>query len=516
VSLQHRKSLEPWLFDSIEYYPHQLDGVRRMLRQQSLILADDMGLGKTLQALTVYAADVARTTPEQQWAKNAIVVCPAGLLGNWYDEIKNFTRFPVMICGIEYDDHGRTKKLPPKKRAAQLAAFMNIEGPQSASGWTPKIMVVNYELMVQHVADFNTMEFSHKFADEAHLIKNPRAKRTIAWHKLRAPRAFPMTGTPMLNKVDELWSLLHTVAPMEFPKYWGFVNRYAVFGGYQDKSIVGIKNEKELRERLSRWMLRRMKSEVLNLPEVQIIKHRVDLLADQRRIYEQIKNELHVERVDLDAPEEIENALTKFLRLKQVCGTTLSFNGKDISAKLDQVVEDVLQVSNNGHKCVVFTQFRDVLEQFAIRLDAASPSTKIWELHGDVDKGERQAVVKDWSGPNATGQNAIGEVVEFGNVIVCMLQVAGVGLNMTAARHGFFIDKLFTPGMNQQAIDRMHRIGADDTQPVQIHEYMCRGTIESRVEAILQTKSNLIGMTVNDSDLKRKLIAALQEEDDAA
>lgn len=506
MSLAHRKSLEPWLFDSIEYYPHQLEGVRRMLRQQSLILADDMGLGKTLQALTVYAADVIRSTPSQQWAKNAIVVCPAGLLGNWYDEIKNFTRFPVMICGIEYDDHGVTKKLSPSARAKQLASFMNIEGP--------KIMVVNYELLIRHVADFNTMDFSHRFADEAHMIKNHSSKRTQAWHKLRAPRTFPMTGTPMLNKVDELWSLLHSVAPMEFPKYWSFVNRYAVFGGYKDKSITGIKNEKELRERLGRWMVRRMKSEVLNLPDVQIIRHTVDLHAEQRRIYEQIKNELQVDRVDLDQPEDIENALTKFLRLKQVCGTTFTFNGKDISAKLDSVVEDVMNTSNNGYKCVVFTQFRDVLEQFADRLDKASPDTKIFELHGDVDKGDRQGIVKEWAGKNATGRNAVGEIVEFGNVVVCMLQVAGVGLNMTAGRHGFFIDKLFTPGMNQQAIDRMHRIGSDETQPVQIHEYMCRGTIESRVEQILRTKSNLIGMTVNDGDLKRRLIAALQEEDE--
>lgn len=508
MSLAHRKSLEPWLFDSIEYYPHQLDGVRRMLRQQSLILADDMGLGKTLQALTVYAADVIRSTPEQPWAQNAIVVCPAGLLGNWYDEIHNFTRFPVMICGIVYDQTGRAKKLSPVARRKQLDSFMDIQGP--------KIMVVNYEMLVQHVNDFNQMQFSHRFADEAHLIKNHKAKRTQAWHALRAPRTFPMTGTPMLNKVDELWSLLHSVAPMEFPKYWSFVNRFAVFGGYKDKSITGIKNEKELRERLSRWMVRRMKSEVLNLPDVQIIRHTVDLAAEQRRIYEQIKNELQVDRVNLDNPEEIENALTKFLRLKQVCGTTITFNGKDISSKLDSVVEDVLQVSNNGHRCVVFTQFRDVLEQFAQRLDKESPSIKIWELHGDVDKADRQQVVKDWSGPNATGLNAVGEVVEFGNVIVCMLQVAGVGLNMTAARHGFFIDKLFTPGMNQQAIDRMHRIGADETQPVQVHEYMCRATIESRVEHILKTKSNLIGMTVNEGSFKKKLIQALQEEEDAA
>lgn len=507
MSLAHRKSLEPWLYDTIEYYPHQLDGVRRMLRQQSLILADDMGLGKTLQALTVYAADVMRTTPTTAWAQNAIVVCPAGLLGNWRDETNNFTRFPIMLCGIEYDDNGRARKLSPVQRNRQLEAFMDISGP--------KIMCVNYELLVKHVNDFNEMDFSHRFADEAHLLKNPKAARTKAWHKLQAPRTFPMTGTPMLNRVDELWSLLHSVAPYEFPKYWTFVNRYCVFGGYNNKAIIGVKNEKELRERLSYFMLRRMKSEVLNLPEVQIIKHGVDLHDKQRAIYDQIKNELQVQRADLTDPEEIENSLTKFLRLKQVCGTTISFNGEDESAKLDAVINDVLQTSGNGHKCVVFTQFRDVLEQFCQRLDAASPGTKIFELHGDVDKGDRQSIVAQWSGENGVIPASVnGTRVELGNVIVCMLQVAGVGLNMTAGRHGFFIDKLFTPGMNQQAIDRMHRIGSDETQPVQIHEYQCRATIESRVETILKTKANLFGMVVNEGDFKRKLIQALQEEED--
>jgi SNF2 family DNA or RNA helicase len=192
------------------------------------------------------------------------------------------------------------------------------------------------------------------------------------------------------------------------------------------------------------------------------------------------------------------------LRLKQICGTTVTFTGKDDSSKLDVAVEDACEIVGNNHRLVVFTQFRDVLEAFCTRLDAAMPDTPIWELHGDIPQHDRQPYVRQWSTHPKAG------------VIVCMLQVAGVGLNMTAARHAQFLDKLWTPGMNQQAIDRLHRIGASETQPVQILEYHMKGTVETRVEQILRTKSKLFGTIVNDADFKKKLIEALRSRANAA
>lgn len=494
MSLAHRKSLEPWLYDEVEYYPHQIEGVRQMLGSNNWILADDMGLGKSLQALTVFASRI-----KMQWAETAIVVCPVSLRSNWLDEVQKFTRIPATILGERYEnDIART--LSPTQRDFQLEEFDMIKGP--------KILICNYEMLNKHVKQMNELNFHFRIADEAHYLKNPNSVRTKNWHRLQAHYTLMLTGTPMLNKVDELWSLLHSVDPFGWPKYWTFMTRYCVFGGYKDKQIVGTKNQDELMTRLHRIMIRRMKKDVLSLPEVQIIQHKVDLLPEQRKLYDQVSKEMLLDRIDAEEPEEVENGLTKFLRLKQICGTTVPFMEKDFSGKLDAVVEDVLQASGNGHKCVVFTQFRNVLDKFAERLDkAAGDDVDIWEMTGDTPKSERGQMVKDWAAP---------EKGSMGNVIVCMLQVAGVGLNMTAGRHGFFIDKLFTPGMNQQAIDRMHRIGASETQPVQIHEYITRATIESRVEQILTIKSNLFGTIVNESDFKKKLIQALQEEEDAA
>jgi SNF2 family DNA or RNA helicase len=362
-------------------------------------------------------------------------------------------------------------------------------------------MIVNYEQVVAHLGQLDALKFDVAIFDEAHYLKNHRAKRTKACLDLHSKRSFMLTGTPMLNHIDELWSILHRISPREYPKYWAFVNRYAVFGGWKDKQIVGVKNEKELTERLQGVMLRRLKQDVLDLPEVQIIERRVDLLPEQRKLYDEVANEMRLPRPDDADPEDIENALTKFLRLKQICGTTLPFTGTDVSAKLDLAVEDDIELLSNGEKIVVFTQFRDVQAAYVKRLDG-SGSYPVWQLHGDVPKETRQDVVNEWSRSSGPG------------VICCMLQVAGVGLNLVAARHGSFLDELFVPGLNKQAIDRLHRIGQDETQPVQIRKYICRNTIENRVQQILRVKSKLFGEIVeSDPEWKRKLYAALMEDE---
>lgn len=474
--IQPRKSLEPYLFDTVEYYPHQVEGVRQLCNRQSFLLADEMGLGKSLQALTVFIVDVIRG-----WANSAIIICPVTLKGNWADEIVKFTRLRFVVL-----------EGTPAQRTRQIIEFSGIT--------EPKIMIVNYEQVVAHQSELDALKFDVAIFDEAHYLKNPKAKRTKASLALYSRRSFLLTGTPMLNHVNELWALLHRISPSEYPKYWSFINRYCVFGGWKDKQIVGVKNEKELTERLQGVMVRRLKKDVLDLPDVQIIERRVDLTDEQRKLYDEVVNEMKLPRANVAEPDDIENALTKFLRLKQICGTTFPFTGEDVSSKLDLAVEDDLEIILNGERIVVFTQFRDIQLCHVKRL--AKHDIPTWQLHGDVPPSERSTVVKQW------GSSEPG-------VIVCMLQVAGVGLNMTQSRNGSFLDKLFVPGLNSQAVDRLHRIGADKTQPVTVREYICRGTIENRVNQILRTKTKLNESIVEtDSDWKRKLYAALVEEDD--
>lgn len=473
-----RGSLEPWIPDTVQYYPHQIEGVRKLAKRKSFLLADDMGLGKSLQAMTIFALDVFMGL-----AESCLVVCPVTLKGNWSDEFDKFTRIPhVILQGT------------PRQRQAQMIEFSAMP--------SPKVLIVNYEQVVAHVNELNALNFDVNIFDEAHYMKNPKSKRTRACLALRGRRDFLLTGTPMLNHVDELWSLLHKIDRTRFPKYWTFVNRYAVFGGYQDKQIIGVKNERELTEILHGYMLRRLKKDVLDLPEVQIIERRVDLTDQQAKLYNEVAEEMRLTRADADDPDDIENALTKFLRLKQICGTTYEFTGEDHSSKLDLAIEDDVELFARGEKVVQFTQFRSVQDAYLRRIAKAAPSVPVFILNGDVKKEERTGVVKSW------------EAVKGPAVIVCMLQVASVGLNMTAASQGAFLDELFVPGLNQQAIDRLHRIGASSTQPVQIRKYLCRNTIESRVQQILRVKSKLFGEIVeSDPNWKRRLYEAIMEED---
>lgn len=471
-----RKSLTK-IKDTTKYYDHQIEGIRTLARINSFLLADEMGLGKSLQALTVAAIDF-----EAGYASRVLIVAPATLKWNWLEEIERHTTFSAVVLDGS-----------PKQRTAILGEF---------GMGDHDVLIVNYEQVGPHLDLLNSLGFDIVIFDEAHTIKNPKAKRTKAALALKAQRSFLLTGSPILNNVDELWALLHRIDPYEFPNYWKFIARYAVYGGYKDKQIVGVKNQAELTDRLRRVMLRREKRQVLDLPEKQRIQIVVDLHPEQRKLYRQADEELRIELPSDPNPMEIENALTKFLRLKQICGTTATIEGHpDHSIKLDRAVEMIEEITDLGEHVVVFTQFRGVQAALASRLRNLKHPVPTTVINGDTPNRDRVPLVGEWgSGPPGA--------------LVAMLQVAGVGLNMTAASRCIFIDKLFVPKLNEQAEDRLHRIGADLTKPVQIYELIALNTIESRIEAILRRKTRLFGSLIETSDWKRNLVQALREKEE--
>ena len=265
-------------------------------------------------------------------------------------------------------------------------------------------------------------------------------------------------------------------------------------------------------------MQRRLKSEVLDLPDVQYIQKYVDLHDKQRTVYRQVLSDMKLSVSEAET-QDIDNVLTKFLRLKQICGTTASVleSGADHSRKLDTAVDDALQLVGGGHRIVAFTQFRSVQDAYVRRLTAAQSTGgqfPVFVLNGDVpstsdgrestdpDKvWSRQEIVNQWAESSAPG------------VIVAMFQVAGVGLNMTAARHGQFLDKLFVPALNQQAVDRMHRIGASETDSVQIIEYITKDTVEERVERILGMKKKVFDKIIEGDEWMNRLMQSVMEEE---
>lgn len=459
----------------VELYPHQIEGISFLTRRQNWLLADEMGLGKTLEALIVAAYDADRKPTR------ICVVATASLKYNWVAEIQKFTTFTYTVL-----------EGSPDKRSKQIVNFDS------------DILIINYEQVKAHLDELNALDFQIVMMDEAHYIKNPQSKRTKVTLKLLADRYFLITGSPLLNRVNEMWTLLHRINPAEFPSYWRFRNRYCIYGGWQGKELIGVKNQAELKGALANYMLRRRKVDVLDLPEKQIVPVLVDLSTEQRRVYNEVWKDMQLTLPGDPDPMEIENALTRFLRLKQICSTTGNIEGMDDhSIKLDRLEEMVEEIIDSGESVVVFTQFRGTLAAIGARLSARGIINH--QISGDTPPSQRAPLVETWANYTTSG---------IPSALVCMLQVAGVGLNMTAASKCIMVDKLFVPKLNEQAHDRLHRIGTDLTKPVQIFELIARKTIEQRIEAILRSKTALFDELIETPAWKRDFFRAVMEEDD--
>ncbi len=480
-----RKSLKN-IKDEVNYYEHQVTGVREMFKVQSFILADEMGLGKSLSAATVAAIAF-----QEEKIKRLLIVCPGGLKPNWGEELDE-------RCIFTWDILQGTAA----KRRKQLDAF------------DKQVLIVNYEQLIPHVEQINAMKFDIVIYDEAHMISKfsgfqsdskYNSQRAAACHKLTAPRHFLLTGSPLTGMIDGLWSLLHRVAPRKFPNYWAFINRYAVYGGYDGKSITGIKNEFELRQKVATVMFRREKKDCLDLPEKMHIPVRLDMHPYQQKLHDEIKYTEQYTNPTTGEVLEVANGMTRVLRRNQVCVTPflLGDGFEDISVKLDKAQDQCKELIENGHSVVLFTQHRGVIECMERRLDILG--IKHYAIHGHVKPEDRMPLVKKWT--KETEANKPG-------VLLCMFQVAGVGLNMTCSSHMIFTDRLYVPKLNEQAEDREHRIGQKNQ--VTIYVYTIRNSIEQTTEKILKVKAGIFGAIIANEDgksWKEALIAALKEEE---
>ena len=471
--------------DEIDFYEHQLKGIRHLARVGSFILADDMGLGKTLQALTITAIDF-----EKYGAKRVLIVTQASLKENFADDVEKFTSLTWTILD------GKDKA----KRSKQIDELGDVE-----------LLVVNYEQVVAHVDELNKYKWDVIVYDEAHCIKGHKSKRTLACFKLVGGRHFLLTGSPVLNQVDDLWALLHRVAPHEFPNYYHFVNRYAVWGGYKDKQIVDVKNEQELRDRTSKYILRREKKDCLDLPDKMHVVVELEMSPLQRTIYNQVKHEKLITHDDLDEAFEVKNDMTAALRFRQVCVSPAAIHmveGKqlpDDSPKLDAIVSKIIELRIAGHSCVVFSQFRTVVELILKRLEKLGcPYAR---LDGSVKKEDRRSVIRSWEHATLNGDPM---------PIVGTYQVLGTGHNLQCASYILKADKLYVPLLDEQAEDRCQRIG--QKSQVIIYEFRMKNSYETKIERILKQKRGVFGaVIVKDAGTdpwKKLLLAAVQEDDE--
>ena len=427
-----------WLEWHGELMPFQLEGVNALIDSERLLLADDMGLGKTLQTIAA-----ARILKAQRKISSCLVVAPSSLLDQWRREIEKWApELSAIIVRGSASDRATWWKA---RRDVTLVGYETLrsdaEGPARQRTWDVVV------------------------ADEAQRIKN-RNDTSAALKGLARKRSWALTGTPIENHEDELASILEFVDhdPGEGPK------RYAP--------------GPELMRRHAELQLRRKKSEVLDdLPDKLVSMTPIELGDRQRRSYEKAEQEGVVYLRELGAEVQVRHILELITRLKQICNAD-PVTGE--SSKLDDIRDRVELLSAQGHKALVFSQYvtREAGVAAAVnRLREFSPLA----VTGDTPQEERTAIIERFK---SRGEH---------KALILSLRVGGLGLNLQEASYVFHLDRWWNPAVERQAEDRSHRIG--QTVKVNVIKYSCVGTIEERIDRILERKQGLFDQLIDDVSL---------------
>jgi hypothetical protein len=436
--------------------PYQHSGLGWLVGMRRLglgaLLADDMGLGKTVQ-LIAYLLD--RTdgvdTP-------ALIVCPASVLGNWQRELHRFA--PGLTSHIH---HG-----PDRTRA--------IEGLTDVD-----VVLTSYSLLPRDRRLLAETEWRVVVLDEAQQVKNPLTRGAQAARALQAHHRIALTGTPIENRLDELWSILHFLNPGLLDTRNAYRRRYA--------TPIEKQRDPEAAERLRRitgpFILRRHKSDPAVLPD---LPPRLEsneyctLTVEQAALYQATIDAMLGEVRGAAGIERRGHVLALLTRLKQVCNHPAQALGKPgamggRSGKLDRLTEMLAEAVDEGDSALVFTQYAVMGRMLSEHLTRALDVQRLY-LDGSTPIAERERVV---DGFQATGDEP--------RVLVMSLKAGGLGLNLTNASHVFHFDRWWNPAVEDQASDRAHRIG--QTRVVQVHRMICAGTIEERIDELIEAKRSL-------------------------
>ena len=419
------------------------------------ILADDMGLGKTLQVLSYLLA-----LKEGGQPLPSLIVCPASLVLNWEEECKKFT--PQLTCVAMDGD------------AAHRAVL--------ACRWAEADLVVtSYDLLRRDEDRYAEQPFYACILDEAQAIKNHTTQKYKAVCQVRSQVRFALTGTPVENRLGELWSIFSFLMPGYLPPYKNFCARF-------EKPIVQEEDANAVR-RLNQltgpFILRRMKADVLReLPPKTENVHRIELDTEQRKLYLAAVVDAR-EKLRAAKPEDKMAVFAVLMRLRQICcdPRLVADNWSGGSAKLDACMELVTAAVEGGHRILLFSQFTSMLDLLAQRLDEAGVSH--FTLQGSTPKPVRAELVRRFNAGEAS-------------VFLISLRAGGTGLNLTAADIVIHYDPWWNVAAQNQATDRAYRIGQKN--PVQVYKLIAQDTIEEKIVELQQAKQSLADTVTGSAD----------------
>lgn len=468
-------------------YPHQIEGFNYGIQMPKLLIGDEPGLGKSQVSIATAVWRKSRGLIR----KCLIVCCVNSTKYNWQAEIAKHSSEKSVI----FDQSSPEKRLEAIHKWADddvLFGIINIEAlrPKGINGYQMSCVLKN-KMRPTSLPMNPCMEKLNGIAnmvivDEIHKCKTPKSMQGIALRQLQMPYRLALSGTPMTNKVVDLWNILVWLGAYT-GSYWEFRDHFCVMGGFQDKEIVGNKNLPELNQMLGKIMLRRRKNEVLDLPPKTHEISYVELTKKDRARYRAAENGVIKMLTDEHGNLKVKNsqsALTTILRLRQVTG------GYDIDAdkplpesenvklqRVREILDD--EIIANGKKALIFSEWETITALYRDALKDLNPAYIV----GDVSPEDRQK-----------------EVERFQNDPECKIAIGtigamGTGLTMTAAEYVIFIDKDWAQTNNEQAEDRAYRIGT--TRNITVVTMVAKDTIDERVENALNTKAQVFAQAVD-------------------
>lgn len=455
-------------------------------------LADDMGLGKTIQ----FIAFVLHLKEQNSLENPILLVCPTSVIGNWEREVKKFA--PILKV-LEY--HG--DKRPKGKKFQEVVKKSDL-------------VITSYSLVYRDLKTLKGVDWQGIVLDEAQNIKNPQAKQSQAIRELETTFRIALTGTPVENRLQELWSILDFLNPGYLGNRQFFQRRFAVpIEKYGDAASLS-----QLRSLVQPFILRRLKTDreiIQDLPEKQEMNVFCSLSPDQAQLYQKTVDESLSEIESAEGLQRRGMILGLLVKLKQICNHPAQYlKAKTLaqqnSGKLQRLEEMLEELMYAGDRALIFTQFAEWGKLLKPHLEK-DLGREILFLYGSTTKKKREEMIDrfqhDPQGPP---------------VMILSLKAGGVGLNLTRANHVFHFDRWWNPAVENQATDRVFRIG--QTRNVQVHKFVCTGTLEEKIHDMIESKKQLAEQVVGtgedwltelDTDQLRDLVlldrnAVIEEE----
>ena len=455
-----------------ELRPYQLTGLKwlwtNVTKGFGVCMADDMGLGKTIQIISL----ILKLKEEDKLKKPVLVICPTTLMGNWMKELQMFA---PSLDAVVY--HGTERKLEVNH----------------------DIILTTYAIMRIDVEELKKHQWGMVIVDEAQNIKNPDTAQTLAIKTLKADTKVAMTGTPVENRLTELWSIFDFINQGYLGSLREFQKSYAIpIERFKENSRAA-----KLKMSISPFVLRRLKTDkhvISDLPEKMVLNEYCYLSKSQAVLYEKTLNEMMAKISEFSGINRRGNIFKLITALKQICNHPYQFlksgdMNREMSGKMDKCISTVESILENGEKTLIFTQYKE-MGDILCKVIKEECDTEPLFFHGSLTVPQREDLINRFQNDDDA------------KIMILSLKAGGTGLNLTSATNVIHYDLWWNPAVEDQATDRTYRIGQDKN--VMVHRMITLGTFEEKIDEMLKTKKELANLAVYEGE---KIITELSDEE---